>query len=73
MSDWNKSSHRWLSADGSFCKHAVALAVVVTDAVTHPNPRGDAVIDVRAYLEGLDPKELVDLKCSGDRPKESAR
>lgn len=50
-----------MGRDGSFCKHAVALALVVTDAVADPSQQGEAVIDVRAYLQGLDPEALVDL------------
>lgn len=50
-----------IGRDGSFCKHAVAVAVVVIDAVPDSNQQADAVIDVRAYLEGLDAKALVDL------------
>ena len=47
--------------DGKFCKHAVAVALVVTDAVADPGQRADAVIDIRAYLAGLDHDALVDL------------
>lgn len=50
-----------MGRDGSFCKHAVALALVVTDTVADPNQQAEAGSDVRAYLQGLDPKELVDL------------
>jgi len=47
--------------EGRFCKHAVAVALVVTDAVADPAQRAEAVIDVRAYLAGLDHDALVDL------------
>ncbi len=50
-----------MGMDGRFCKHAVAVALVVTDAVADPSQQAEAVIDVRAYLEGLEPKALVDL------------
>ncbi|MDQ6934367.1 MAG: SWIM zinc finger family protein [Actinomycetota bacterium] len=47
--------------ESRFCKHAVAVALVVTDAVADPGQRAEAVIDVRGYLEGLDHPTLVDL------------
>ncbi|MDP3951946.1 SWIM zinc finger domain-containing protein [Microbacterium sp.] len=47
--------------DGRFCKHAVAVALVVTDAVEDPNQRAEAVIDIGAYLAGLDHNTLVQL------------
>ena len=47
--------------EGKFCKHAVAVAVVVSDPVADPGQRAEAVIDVRGYLEGLDHQALVDL------------
>ena len=47
--------------DNRFCKHAVAVALVVTDAVADPGQRAEAVIDVGGYLEGLDHQALVDL------------
>jgi uncharacterized Zn finger protein len=47
--------------DSRFCKHAVALALVVTDAVADPGQQAEAVIDIRAYLAGLDHDALVDL------------
>lgn len=50
-----------MGMNGDFCKHAVAVALVVTDAVADSNQQVEALIDVRAYLKGLDPKELVDL------------
>lgn len=46
---------------GRFCKHSVAVALVVTDAVADPHQAAEAVIDVRGYLEGLDHQMLVDL------------
>jgi uncharacterized Zn finger protein len=50
-----------IGLDGRFCKHAVAVALVVTDAVADPGQRAEAVIDIRAYLAGLDHDALVDL------------
>ncbi len=50
-----------VGVEGSFCKHAVAVALVVTDAVADPGQRAEAVIDVRAYLAGLDHEALVEL------------
>lgn len=47
--------------DGGFCKHAVAVALVVTEAVATPEQQAEAAIDVRAYLAGLDHTVLVDL------------
>lgn len=47
--------------DGKFCKHAVAVALVVTDAVADPGQRAEAVIDVGAYLAGLDRDTLIEL------------
>ena len=47
--------------EGRFCKHAVAVAMVVTDAVAGPGQRAEAAIDVRDYLAGLDHQTLVDL------------
>ena len=47
--------------EGRFCKHAVALALVVTDAIADPGQQAEAVIDVRGYLEGLDHETLVGL------------
>lgn len=47
--------------EGRFCKHAVAVALIVTDAVADPEHQAEAVIDVRGYLEGLDRQTLVDL------------
>ncbi len=50
-----------VGVDGSFCKDAVAVALVVTGAVADPGQRAEAVIDIRAYLAGLDHDTLVDL------------
>jgi len=50
-----------VGVDGRFCKHAVAVALVVTDAVADPGQPAEAVIDIRAYLAGLDHDALVDL------------
>lgn len=47
--------------DGRCCKHAVALALVSTDAVVDSGQRAGAVIDIRAYLTTLDYDALVDL------------
>lgn len=50
-----------MGLDGRFCKHAVAVALVVTDAVADPSQQAEAVVDVRAHLEGLEHRVLVDL------------
>ncbi len=50
-----------VGVDGRFCKHAVAVALVVTDAVADPGQRAEAVIDIRAHLTGLDHDALVEL------------
>jgi uncharacterized Zn finger protein len=50
-----------VGVEGRLCKHAVAVALVVTDAVADPDQRAEAVIDIRAYLAGLDHDALVDL------------
>ena len=47
--------------EGKFCKHAVALALVVTEAVADPGQQAGAVIDIRSYLADLDHDALVDL------------
>lgn len=47
--------------EGRFCKHAVAVALVVTDAAADRDQGAETVIDVRGYLEGLDHQTLVDL------------
>jgi len=50
-----------VGVEGRFCKHAVAVALVVTDAVADPGQRAEAVIDIRAYLAGLEHDALVEL------------
>ncbi len=51
-----------VGAEGSFCKHAVALVLVATDPRSaQPQPDVDAEVDVRTYLEGLGHERLVDL------------
>jgi uncharacterized Zn finger protein len=50
-----------VGVEGRFCKHVVAVALVVTNAVADPGQRAEAVIDIRAYLAGLDQDALVDL------------
>jgi len=50
-----------VEVDGTFCKHAVAVALVATDAVTEPDQHAEAAIDIRAHLVGLDHNVLVDL------------
>jgi uncharacterized Zn finger protein len=47
--------------ESRFCKHAAAVALVVTDAVADPGQRSETVIDIRAYLASLDHDTLVDL------------
>ncbi len=47
--------------EGRFCKHAVAVALVVTDPGADPSASAEAGVDVRGYLEGLDHYVLVDL------------
>jgi len=47
--------------EGRFCKHAVAVALVVTDAVADPDQQAEAVIDIRGYLASLGHDSLVDL------------
>ncbi len=47
--------------DGRFCKHAVAVALVVSETVPDPGQETEQAIDVRDYLEGLDHQALVDL------------
>ena len=50
-----------IGAEGNFCKHAVALALVATDPRSAQTPNVDAQVDVRTYLEGLGHEQLVDL------------
>ena len=47
--------------DDRFCKHAVAVALVVTETVTGAGDQDDAVVDLAGYLAGLDHEALVDL------------
>ena len=50
-----------VGAEGSFCKHAVALALVATEPGAAEGPKVEPQVDVRAYLEGLEHERLVDL------------
>ena len=50
-----------VGADGSFCKHVVTLALVATDPRTAEGPHVEPQVDVRAYLEGLEHEQLVEL------------
>jgi uncharacterized Zn finger protein len=52
-----------VAADGRFCKHCVAVGLVVADplAATTPGTRKKAAEELRAYLEGLGNSRLVDL------------
>ncbi|MHB1823564.1 MAG: SWIM zinc finger family protein [Acidimicrobiales bacterium] len=51
-----------VGAEESFCKHAVALALVATDPrSTQPQPDVESHVDVQAFLEGLGHERLVDL------------
>jgi len=50
-----------VGAEGSFCKHAVALALAATDPRSTQVQPVEADVDVRAYLEGLAHERLVDL------------
>ena len=50
-----------VGADGSFCKHVVALALVATDPLTAEGPKAEPQVDVRSYLEGLEHEQLVEL------------
>jgi uncharacterized Zn finger protein len=47
--------------EGRFCKHAVAVALITTEAVADPGGRHEAEIDVRAHLMRLDQATLVDM------------
>jgi uncharacterized Zn finger protein len=55
-----------VAADGLFCKHCVAVGLVMHEAATgaHPAGRRRAVDHVRTYLEGLDKARLIDLVMS---------
>ena len=48
-----------IGVGGGFCKHAVAVALVVTGAVAEPEQHTEAEVDLRAYLMGLDRDALV--------------
>lgn len=53
-----------MGGEERFCKHAVAVALVVTDAVVaHDEPTAEPTeeIDLAAYLRGLDHEALVEL------------
>ena len=51
-----------VGAEGSFCKHAVALAIVAAGPrSTRQQAAVEADVDVRTYLEGLAHERLVDL------------
>jgi uncharacterized Zn finger protein len=47
--------------DDRFCKHAVAVALVVTETDAGAGEQDGAVIDLAGYLAGLDHQALVDL------------
>lgn len=49
-----------VGAEDRFCKHAVAVALVVTGAVADGNAK-DVPIDLRGYLTSLEQDALVDL------------
>ncbi|MHB1981125.1 MAG: SWIM zinc finger family protein [Sulfobacillus sp.] len=51
-----------VGSEGHFCKHAVAVALLVTDPQTaqgHPDAAPE--VDVRAYLASLDHGDLIEL------------
>lgn len=50
-----------VGAEGRFCKHAVAVALVVTGAVADAHVDKDVPIDLRGYLTSLEQGALVDL------------
>jgi uncharacterized Zn finger protein len=51
-----------VGVEGSFCKHAAALALVATGPhSTQQQSDDNAEVDVRAFLEGLGHERLVDL------------
>ena len=51
-----------VGAEGSFCKHAVAVALVATEPRAAQQQHDvESHVDVRAYLEGLGHERLVDL------------
>jgi uncharacterized Zn finger protein len=52
--------------DGAFCKHCVALGLVLladtpADRPKEGNPSKPTTVDLRGYLTSIDPAELVDL------------
>jgi len=51
------------TGDGSFCRHAVAVALIATGAVTgrSPAPSSLEAVDLAAYLATLEPEQLVAL------------
>lgn len=64
LDDDNEAAYRCscpVGQDDRFCKHAVAVALVVTKTDTDAGEQDDAVIDLAAYLAGLDHQALVDL------------
>lgn len=50
-----------VGSKGVVCKHAVAVALVVTNADEDPDQHSEAGTDLRGYLAGLDHPTLVDL------------
>ena len=51
-----------VAADGLFCKHCVAVGLVLSQAGAGSAQQGaSSAIDLRAHLEGLDKSRLVDL------------
>jgi uncharacterized Zn finger protein len=51
-----------VAADGLFCKHCVAVGLVLSQVGAGAAQQGaPAAIDLRAHLEGLDKSRLVDL------------
>lgn len=52
-----------VAADGLFCKHCVAVGLVLSQGGTRATQQGSPppAIDLRAHLEGLDKGRLVDL------------
>lgn len=49
-----------VGADGGFCKHCVAVALVASGTSTSDTP-DESVVDLAGYLRGLDHERLVDL------------
>ena len=50
-----------MGVDGSFCKHAVALALIVTGPEAGGEPDEEPPVDLGAYLQGLPHDRLVEL------------